>query len=166
MSPNASTQGMPGPRHVTSPVPSAPSPGSKISSLGVAVVVTLTGPAGVGTHAVALIEEHGPDGFTLREAARKVGVVIFSFPPNAGNIGTAAFLGVTFGNNKSMAGIFNGSGSGVILRINSPGGSPVQAGIINDAYRNRLAAAQAEADSFGNIFGGFARMGSSFLGTL
>lgn len=27
-------------------------------------------------------------------AARKVGVVIFSFPPNAGNIGTAAFLGV------------------------------------------------------------------------
>jgi hypothetical protein len=30
---------------------------------------------------------------------------------------TAAFLGVTFGNNKSMAGIFNGSGSGVVLRI-------------------------------------------------
>ncbi len=48
------------------------------------------------------------------------------------------------------------------------GGIPTvdEAGIINDAYRNRLAAAQAEADSFGNIFGGFARMGSSFLGTL
>lgn len=30
---------------------------------------------------------------------------------------TAAFLGVTFGNNKSMAGVFNGSGSGVILRV-------------------------------------------------
>lgn len=48
------------------------------------------------------------------------------------------------------------------------GGIPTvdEAGIINDAYRNRLAAAQAEADSFGNIFGGFASMGSSFLGTL
>ena len=48
------------------------------------------------------------------------------------------------------------------------GGIPTvdEAGIINDNYRNRLAAAQAEADSFGNIFGGFARMGSSFLGTL
>lgn len=30
---------------------------------------------------------------------------------------TAAFLGVTFGNNKSMAGLFNGSGSGVVLRV-------------------------------------------------
>lgn len=30
---------------------------------------------------------------------------------------TAAFLGVTFGNNKSMAGLYNGSGSGVILRV-------------------------------------------------
>ena len=30
---------------------------------------------------------------------------------------TASFLGVTFGNNKSMAGLFNGVGSGVILRV-------------------------------------------------
>ncbi len=30
---------------------------------------------------------------------------------------TAAFLGVTFGNNKSMAAIFNGAGSGKVLRI-------------------------------------------------
>lgn len=29
----------------------------------------------------------------------------------------AAFVGVTFGNNKSMAGIFNGSGSGRVLRV-------------------------------------------------
>ena len=29
----------------------------------------------------------------------------------------AAFLGVAFGNNKSMAGVFNGSGSGKILRV-------------------------------------------------
>jgi hypothetical protein len=30
---------------------------------------------------------------------------------------TAAYLGVTFGNNKSMAGLFNGSGSGRVLRV-------------------------------------------------
>lgn len=30
---------------------------------------------------------------------------------------TAAFLGVTFGNNKSMAAIFNGAGSGRIVRV-------------------------------------------------
>lgn len=30
---------------------------------------------------------------------------------------TAGFIGVAFGNNKSMAGIFNGSGSGRIVRV-------------------------------------------------
>jgi hypothetical protein len=30
---------------------------------------------------------------------------------------TAAFLGVAFGNNKSMAGLFNGAGSGRVLRV-------------------------------------------------
>lgn len=30
---------------------------------------------------------------------------------------TAVFAGVTFGNNKSMAALFNGSGSGVVLRV-------------------------------------------------
>lgn len=46
------------------------------------------------------------------------------------------------------------------------GGIPTvdEAGIINDSYRNQLEAAKAEAQSFGNIFGGFASMGGSFLG--
>lgn len=46
------------------------------------------------------------------------------------------------------------------------GGIPTvdEAGIINDTYKLQLQAAQAEADSFGNIFGGVADVFGSFLG--
>ena len=62
-SPKTSIHGSPGPSQVTGPEPSAPSPGSKMSFFGVAVVVTEMYPAGVGTPAVALTGTH-INGFT------------------------------------------------------------------------------------------------------
>ena len=51
-SPINSVHRTPGPIHVLFPEPRNPSPGLNISFIGVAVVVTVIGPWGVGIHAV------------------------------------------------------------------------------------------------------------------
>jgi hypothetical protein len=51
-SPKIELHRKPGPVQVFLPLPNLPSPGSKTSLYGIAVVVAVTGPAGVGTHAV------------------------------------------------------------------------------------------------------------------